>query len=99
MLEFESRKDLVAIFGALVRIEHNGDAPGLRYVLENDQVLVTLFDGWVRRGGRQWWRARGCWRAGRAAGQRQRQRGQRQRRSVAPAAGAATTQRPVACPT
>ena len=47
MLEFESRKDLVAIFGALVRIEHNGDFPGLRFLLDNDAVLVTLFDGWV----------------------------------------------------
>ena len=28
-----------------VRIEHNGDHPGLRYVLENDALLVTLFDG------------------------------------------------------
>ncbi|PRW33057.1 Degreening-related dee76 [Chlorella sorokiniana] len=46
MLEFESRKDLVAIFGALVRIEHNGDYPGLRYVMENDALLVTLFDGY-----------------------------------------------------
>jgi hypothetical protein len=45
MLEFESRKDLVAIFGAIVRIEHNGDFPGLRYILDNDQILVTLFDG------------------------------------------------------
>lgn len=45
MLEFESRKDLVNIFGALVRIEHNGDHPGLRYVLDNDAILVTLFDG------------------------------------------------------
>lgn len=46
MLEFESRKDLVTIFGALVRIEHNGDFPGLRYLLENDGILVTLFDGY-----------------------------------------------------
>lgn len=35
----------VTIFGALVRIEHNGDFPGLRYLLENDGILVTLFDG------------------------------------------------------
>ncbi|PSC72997.1 Calcium-binding 39 [Micractinium conductrix] len=46
MLEFESRKDLVTIFGALVRIENNGDMPGLRYILENDGILVTLFDGY-----------------------------------------------------
>ena len=30
-----------------VRIEHNGDYPGLRYVLENDALLVTLFDGYA----------------------------------------------------
>lgn len=35
----------MTIFGALVRIEHNGDFPGLRYLLENDGILVTLFDG------------------------------------------------------
>lgn len=31
-----------------VRIEHSGDHPGLRYLLENDAILVTLFDGCAR---------------------------------------------------
>lgn len=31
-----------------VRIEHNGDWPGSRYLLENDAILVTLFDGCAR---------------------------------------------------
>lgn len=69
MLEFESRKDLVAIFGAVIRIDNNGQKPGLEYVLRNQNILTALFDGWVvgwRRGrgrGRQveppqrafWW--------------------------------------------
>lgn len=45
MLEFESRKDLAAIFSALVRIDNAGDLPGLRYILDNDQILLTLFEG------------------------------------------------------
>ena len=59
-LEFESRKDLVAIFGGIVRIEHNGEFPGLSYVLDNDGVLVTLFEGCVR----SWAGARAVVRAG-----------------------------------
>ena len=64
-LEFESRKDLVAIFGGIVRIEHNGEFPGLRFVRDNDGVLVTLFEGCVRSwagaraGGRSCGRAEG----------------------------------------
>jgi hypothetical protein len=49
MLEFESRKDLAAIFSALVRIDNSGDLPGLRYILENDQILLTLFEGCASR--------------------------------------------------
>ena len=71
----------VTIFGALVRIENNGDMPGLRYILENDGILVTLFDGWA--GG---WVGGGAadarWRGRRGAG------GRRSGRAV-PGGGAA----------
>ncbi len=45
MLEFESRKDLVAIFGAIVRIDNNGQKPGLEYILRHQNILTALFDG------------------------------------------------------
>ena len=45
MLEFESRKDLVAIFGAIVRIDNSGQKPGLEYILQNQNILTALFDG------------------------------------------------------
>lgn len=45
MLEFESRKDLVAIFGAIVRIDNNSQKPGMEYILHNQNILTSLFDG------------------------------------------------------
>lgn len=60
MLEFESRKDLVAIFGALVRIEHSGEFPGMNYILDHDAILATLFDGWAGRGAHARRRRLGC---------------------------------------
>lgn len=33
------------IFGAVVRIENNGQKPGLEYILRNQNVLTALFDG------------------------------------------------------
>lgn len=47
MVEFESRKDMVAIFGAVVRIEDNGQMPGVQYIVEHDSIMRMLFDGWV----------------------------------------------------
>lgn len=47
MLEFESRKDLVAIFGAIVRIDNNSQKPGMEYILHNQNILTSLFDGYA----------------------------------------------------
>lgn len=48
MVEFESRKDMVAIFGAVVRIDDDaGNMPGLDYVLAHDSLLRTLFDNYT----------------------------------------------------
>lgn len=47
VLEFEARKDLVAVFDAIVRVdEPDGDKPGCEYVLEHQDVLSALFDGY-----------------------------------------------------
>eukprot|EP00887_Chlorella_sp_A99_P007196 scaffold2.g7196.t1 len=47
MVEFESRKDMVAIFGAIVRIDDNGQFPGLEYLLSHPTLLRQLFDNYT----------------------------------------------------
>ena len=45
MIDFESRKEVVQIFGAIVRIDNNGDWPGRDYILAHQELLLSLFDG------------------------------------------------------
>ena len=46
-LEFESRKDLVAIFGGVVRVEdpRGGGCPGRDYMMAHQDLLDALFSG------------------------------------------------------
>lgn len=46
MIDFESRKEVVQIFGAIVRIDNAGDWPGRDYILAHQQLLLSLFDGY-----------------------------------------------------
>lgn len=47
VLDFESRKDVVQIFCAIVRIQmEDGSCPGKDYVLSHPDVLSTLFYGY-----------------------------------------------------
>jgi calcium binding protein 39 len=49
-LEFEARKDAAQVFGAIVRIrDDTADpaCPGAQYVLQHQDILRILFEGWV----------------------------------------------------
>lgn len=45
LLEFESRKDAAQVCGAIVRLDNDGDQPGVTYILQHPQILSTLFSG------------------------------------------------------
>lgn len=46
MLDFETRKDVAMIFGAIMRLEdEKGNFPGKDYVLNHEDILPTLFEG------------------------------------------------------
>jgi calcium binding protein 39 len=45
-LDFEAQKDVVQIWGALLRIEEpNGVSPGLDYLESHPDLVSTLFEG------------------------------------------------------
>jgi calcium binding protein 39 len=48
-LDFEARKDVAQIFGAIVRIKDADEQPiGAQFLREHPDVLGDLIDGWVR---------------------------------------------------
>jgi len=49
MVDFETRKDVVQIFGAVMRIEDNGKYPGLEYLMQHPDVVPAIFEGYSNR--------------------------------------------------
>lgn len=45
-LEFEARKDTAQLLGAIIRLDCNGNMPGVKYVQKNPDLLDLLFDGY-----------------------------------------------------
>ncbi|KAK9814446.1 hypothetical protein WJX72_006019 [[Myrmecia] bisecta] len=46
LLEFEARKDAAAVVGGIIRMDTQGDAPGVRFVHEHPDMLNILFSGY-----------------------------------------------------
>lgn len=49
MLDFETRKDVAQIFGAIMRIEDNGVYPGLNYLIAHPNAVQFLFEGYENK--------------------------------------------------
>lgn len=49
MVDFETRKDVVQIFGAVIRIDDSKSYPGLDYLITHPDVLPALFEGYGNR--------------------------------------------------
>ena len=45
LLDFESRKGAAQVCGAIVRMEAQGEYPGVRYIHEHPDIIPTLFAG------------------------------------------------------
>ncbi|KAK9818819.1 hypothetical protein WJX74_005590 [Apatococcus lobatus] len=46
LLDFESRKDAAQVCGAIVRMDAQGEYPGVRYIHEHPDIIPTLFAGY-----------------------------------------------------